>query len=249
MAPVAGPTSGVRGDHGRAPALTVRGLSVAYGPAPALVGVDLELAAAASVAIVGANGSGRSTLVRTLGGLLRFHGGRVTAGRVEVAGRVTAAGGSPGLDAAAIVRLGVAQVIEGRRVFPDLSVAENLAAGAFTRRDRAAVEGTLDRVHQLFPVLAERRRQRAGLLSGGEQQMLAIGRALMAAPRLLLLDEPSLGLAPAAAERIAAALVQVNHEGTALLVAEGDRGFAGAVCTRVELMARGSLVAPDRLVG
>src|SRR5262249_21962712 len=161
----------------------------------------------------GANGAGKSTILRAIGGLLRFHGGRVTQGSILFDGvRIDA------LDASRIVRLGIAQVLEGRRLFAELTVEENLHTGALASRDATATRQPSDRVMSLSSVLGERRRKLAGYLSGGEQQMLAIGRGLMANPKLLLLDEPSLGLAPFMVQQIGDIITEISAGGTAVLL-------------------------------
>jgi len=169
--------------------LELSGLRAAYGPIEALRGVDLEVRAGELVCLLGANGAGKSSTLRAISGLVR-----PTAGRIVFDGRPIT-----GLPPATILEAGIAHCPEGRRVFPYLTVEENLTMGAYVRRDRAGIAADLARVCAHFPILGERRRQAAGTLSGGEQQMLAIGRALMARPRLILFDEPSLGLAPTAA--------------------------------------------------
>ncbi|MDP9440896.1 MAG: ATP-binding cassette domain-containing protein, partial [Actinomycetota bacterium] len=146
------------------------------------------------------------------------------------------------LDAPAIVRLGASQVMEGRRIFSELTVEENLRAGGYTRGDRTARAASLDRVMQLFPVLAQRRRSTAGYLSGGEQQMLAIGRGLMASPRLLLLDEPSLGLAPRMVEQIASIIVDINAQGTSVLIVEQNAMMALSIAAGGFVMEQGRVV-------
>ncbi|MET7300484.1 ABC transporter ATP-binding protein [Embleya sp. NPDC005575] len=204
-------------------ALLVAGLEVVYGRSVrALRGVSLDVPANGVVAVLGANGAGKSTLLRAVSGTLSLHRGAVTAGTIHYGGARLA-----GRDPALIVRDGVVQVPEGRRVFANLSVDENLQAGALGTRGlgqgkRAAAKARVnrDRVFELFPVLAERRTQRSGLLSGGEQQMLAIARALMAEPRLLLLDEPSLGLAPIMVGRIAGVIREIAAQGVAVLLVE-----------------------------
>jgi branched-chain amino acid transport system ATP-binding protein len=172
-----------------------------------LKGVSLEVPEGAIVTLLGANGAGKSTLLKAVSGILRIEEGEVHTGSIEYQGeridRETASD---------IVRRGIAQVMEGRRVFPHLTAEENLVAGAHTRRDRSGVRPGLDLVYAYFPRLAERRRVKAGYLSGGEQQMLAIGRGLMARPRLMLLDEPSLGLAPLLVEEIFAIVRRLNRE-------------------------------------
>ncbi|MGW2913255.1 ABC transporter ATP-binding protein [Streptomyces asoensis] len=206
------------------PALHVEGLDVTYGRAlSALRSVSLTVPHGAVVALLGANGAGKSTLLRAVSGTLRLHRGTVTAGLVRYGDTVL-----DGRDPVAAVRAGVVQVPEGRRVFAGLTVEENLRSGGLGlgRRAPGQVREARDRVYTLFPLLAERGRQAAGLLSGGEQQMLAIGRALMAAPRLLLLDEPSLGLAPRMVFRIAEVVREINAQGTAVLLVEQNAGMA-----------------------
>ncbi|MEU8804025.1 ATP-binding cassette domain-containing protein [Spirillospora sp. NPDC048819] len=197
------------------PLLAVEGLDVGYdGAVRALRGVSLQVPRGGVVAVLGGNGAGKTTLLRAVSGSLGSVGGGITAGTVRLDGRDIG-----GLPTAEIVRAGVAQVPEGRRVFRDLTVEENLRAGGFTAAERAKREA-LDRVFELFPDLAGRRRQRAGLLSGGQQQMLAIGRGLMSRPRLLLLDEPSLGLAPQLVTQIGEIITEINRQGTAVLLIE-----------------------------
>ncbi|MFE7380387.1 ABC transporter ATP-binding protein [Streptomyces zhihengii] len=206
------------------PALCVDALDVQYGRAvTALNGVRLDVPHGGVVALLGANGAGKTTLLRAVSGTLRMHHGAVTGGTIRY-GEVTLDGQDP----VAAVRAGVVQVPEGRRVFAGLSVDDNLRAGGLGlgRRAPAQVREARDRVFGLFPRLAERTAQRAGLLSGGEQQMLAIGRALMAAPKLLLLDEPSLGLAPLMVERIAEVVREINAQGTSVLLVEQNAAMA-----------------------
>ncbi|GDY73379.1 hypothetical protein SAV31267_028640 [Streptomyces avermitilis] len=219
--------------------LHVRDLDVAYGRAlTALRGVCLEVPAGGAVALLGANGAGKSTLLRSLSGTLRLHRGAITAGSVHYGDvRLT------GQDPVAAVRAGVVQVPEGRRVFAGLTVDENLRAGGLGlgRRAPAVVKAAREQVFGLFPRLAERRAQRAGLLSGGEQQMLAIGRALMAAPRLLLLDEPSLGLAPLMVERIAEVIREINEQGTSILLVEQNAAMALALSDHAYVLEVGEV--------
>jgi branched-chain amino acid transport system ATP-binding protein len=208
--------------------LAVRDLSAFYGDFQALFDVALDVAEGETVAVIGANGAGKTTFLRTLAGALP-----VARGAVEFAGRPV--GGQP---PHALVDLGIVLVPEGRRIFPSLSVQENLQVGAFRRR---AGPWTLERVYRLFPVLGERRDQPGTNLSGGEQQMLAIGRGLMANPRLLLVDEISLGLAPLAVKQLYEVLATVRREGTTLLVVEEDVSQVLAVAQRVYCFRKGTV--------
>jgi branched-chain amino acid transport system ATP-binding protein len=202
--------------------LDVDGLHVTYGGAVrALRGISLRVPDGAVVAVLGSNGAGKTTLLRTVSGTLGLHRGRVDAGTVRL-GDASLLRRDPGQT----VRLGVVQVPEGRRIFGRLTVEENLRAGGMGNRDRAAKADALRRVYEMFPVLAERKTQRGGLLSGGEQQMLAIGRGLMASPRLLLLDEPSLGLAPRIIGQIGEVITEINRQGTAVLLVEQNATMA-----------------------
>ncbi|MEN8654694.1 ABC transporter ATP-binding protein [Streptomyces sp. 21So2-11] len=202
--------------------LEVSGLSVGYGPVRALRDVSLRVPPGAVVAVLGGNGAGKSTLLRAISRTLRFHRGAATGGAVVFDGRAL-----DRMNAAQVVAAGVVQVPEGRQVFARMTVGDNLRAGALgARGGRKENAAALARVHELFPVLAERAHQRAGLLSGGEQQMLALGRALMARPRLLLLDEPSLGLAPLMAARIAETVREINATGTSVLLVEQNAALA-----------------------
>jgi branched-chain amino acid transport system ATP-binding protein len=207
-------------DVGRA-LLEVEDLHVSYGEVQALRGVSLAVAAGEILAVLGNNGAGKSTLLRAISGTLPLQRGTIDRGAVKLGGRPLT-----GSDPAAIVRAGIVQVPEGRRIFADLTVDENLRAGTFGRRDRDGRAEALQRVFELFPRLEERRHQRGSLLSGGEQQMLAIGRALMADPRVLLLDEPSLGLAPQVVERIAEIVQRINAQGTSVLLVEQNAAMA-----------------------
>jgi branched-chain amino acid transport system ATP-binding protein len=205
--------------------LKVERLHVRYGTFEALRGVSLQVAAGEVVTLLGANGAGKSTLLRTISGLLWPAQGSISYGDLRIDRKAPDA----------IVRLGVSHCPEGRMLFPEMAVQKNLDLGAYVRRrDRALVERLRDEVYRLFPKVRERRKQAAATLSGGEQQMVAIGRALMSDPRLLLLDEPSLGLAPLVVMQIMDALVEIKKRGTAILLVEqnaaeslriADRGY------------------------
>jgi branched-chain amino acid transport system ATP-binding protein len=212
--------------------LEVAGLEAFYGPTQALFGIDLALAAGSITTILGANGAGKTTTLRAISGLVR------TRGRVSFDGRRLERS-SP----EAIARLGIAHVPDGRGTFLRLSVAENLKLGAHVRHDRAGVRTDLERVESYFPVLAERRRQQAGTLSGGEQQMLAIGRGLMLRPRLLLLDEPSFGLAPLVIRGIFEILGRINREDrVSMLLVEQNSELALALAHHAYLLETGRIV-------
>jgi branched-chain amino acid transport system ATP-binding protein len=212
--------------------LEISGLRAAYGPIAALRGIDLEVGAGELVCLLGANGAGKSTTLRAISGLLRPAGGRILFDGQPIGGRAPAA----------ILAAGIAHCPEGRRVFPHLTVEENLRMGAYVRRDRDAVAADLERVCTHFPVLAERRRQAAGTLSGGEQQMLAIGRALMARPRLILFDEPSLGLAPTVVETTFGIIADIRRQGTTVLMVEQNAYLALQMADRGYVMETGRIV-------
>ena len=202
--------------------LVVEDLHVAYGGVVrALRGVSLEVQQGSVVAVLGSNGAGKSTLLRTVSSTLRLHRGSVTAGTITYGGTSLS-----GLDASATVRMGIVQVPEGRRVFGRLTIDENLKAGGMGARDKGSRHSARDRVYDMFPVLAERKNGRAALLSGGEQQMLAIGRALMASPELIVLDEPSLGLAPKIVGQIGRIIKDINSTGTSVLLVEQNATMA-----------------------
>ena len=216
--------------------LAVENLEVVYDDVLlVLKGVSLTVPDGAIVALLGANGAGKTTTLRAVTGLLGLHRGEITKGRVELDGRRI-----DQLDAPAIVRAGIGQVMEGRRVLAELSVEENLRVGGYAKPKQLA-EG-LDRVYGLFPLLRERRRQVAGYLSGGEQQMLAIGRALMTSPRYLLLDEPSLGLAPLVVAQIRDLILEINRQGTAVLLVEQNASMALSIAGHGYVMEVGKLV-------
>ncbi len=210
--------------------LEIRGLEVRYGGIRAVKGIDLEIAAGELVCLIGANGAGKSSTLRAVSGLAPIAPGSVRFGGRDLAG-------IPAFERA---RAGLVMVPEGRGVFAQLSVAENLAMGAYARAD-AGVASDRARVFELFPRLAERRRQTAGTLSGGEQQMLAIGRALMSRPRLLALDEPSMGLAPIAAQKILQVIRDINSTGVTVLLVEQNARSALALAHRAYVMESGEI--------
>jgi branched-chain amino acid transport system ATP-binding protein len=202
--------------------LEVENVEVVYGGAiQVLRGVTLAVQTGKIVAMLGANGAGKTTTLRAISGLLNYQNGRVTNGSVRFNGLDTT-----GVEPAKLVRGGMAQVMEGRRIFAELTVDENLKAGAYSRKDKQEIAAAHERVMTLFPRLRERIKQVAGYMSGGEQQMLAIGRALMANPTLLLLDEPSLGLAPLIVEQIRDIVVEINKQGTSVLIVEQNATMA-----------------------
>lgn len=219
--------------------LRLDGVEVAYnGVIRVLRGISLEVPAASSVAILGGNGAGKSTTLKAISNLLLSERGRVTAGSVKLAGRAI-----HGLDPAEVVALGVAHVMEGRRLFPQLTLVENLRTGAFGRGDAAGVTRDIERVMDYFPRLKERRNVKAGYLSGGEQQMVALGRALMARPRLMLLDEPSMGLAPIVVKEIFEIIRQLRAaEGVSILIAEQNAARALALVDYGYVLENGRVV-------
>jgi branched-chain amino acid transport system ATP-binding protein len=217
--------------------LDVRDLQVTYaGAVRALRGVSLSVADGDVLAVLGSNGAGKSTLLRAVSGTLRAQRGAVSGGAVELDGRSLLR-----RDPADIARSGLVLVPEGRRIFGSLTVAENLRAGGLAARDKAARARARAWVHELFPILDERAHQRAGLLSGGEQQMLAIGRALMAGPRVLLLDEPSLGLAPRIVEQLGEVIREINAQGVTVVLVEQNAAMALAVADRAVVLEVGEV--------
>ena len=221
-----------------APLLAINDVVTYYGPIMALKGVSIEIGPGEIVCLLGGNASGKSTTMKTILGLVRPH-----QGSVHLAGERI-----DGLATQAIVDRGVSLVPEARRLFGRMTVWENLAMGAFSRRrqPRQERESDLERVYTLFPRIKERIEQRAGTLSGGEQQMVAIGRALMARPRLLLMDEPSMGLAPVFVDQVFDIIKEINRQGTTILVVEQNAAVALAIAHRGYVLQNGRIVAADR---
>ncbi len=212
--------------------LRLDGIEVAYGELEAVRGVSLEVREGELVAVIGSNGAGKTTALRAVSGLLPLRGGRITLEGDRIDGRPPRA----------IVERGVGHVPEGRQLFPSLTVLENLEMGARTRRARAARAESLRQVFELFPRLEERKHQAAGTLSGGEQQMVAIGRGLMSLPRLLMLDEPSLGLSPLLVTAVFQTIAEINRRGTAILLVEQNVFRALALCHRGYVLENGEIV-------
>ena len=202
--------------------LKVDNLNVYYGSIHALKGVSLHVDEGEIVTLIGANGAGKSTLLKTLSGLLKPKEGTIEYLNNSIAGK----------PAQAIVKAGISHVPEGRRVFAEMSVEENIELGAFLRKDKAGIQQDFQKVYEIFPRLHERRKQSAGTLSGGEQQMLAMGRAIMARPKLLLLDEPSMGLAPLMVKTIFQVVKDINKEGTTILLVEQNANMALSIADR-----------------
>jgi branched-chain amino acid transport system ATP-binding protein len=215
--------------------LEVRDLRVSYGKIEAVKGISFTVGAGQVVTLIGGNGAGKTTTLRTLSGLLPAVSGEVLFEGERIDGR----------PAHEIVKRGIAHSPEGRKIFPRMTVAENLELGAFTRRDRAGVAEDLAHVYELFPVLGERSSQAAGTLSGGEQQMLAMGRAMMSRPRLLMLDEPSMGLSPIMMERIFATIRTLKDSGTTILLVEQNAQAALTLADHGYVIETGSIVLAD----
>jgi branched-chain amino acid transport system ATP-binding protein len=221
--------------NGSAALLEIQDIHTYYGAIHALKGISLEVREGEIVTLLGANGAGKSTTLRSINGL-----NRPRQGHIRFLGRdITST------PAHQIVKRGIAQSPEGRRLFPRMSVTENLEMGAFQRNDRSGIREDMDRVFQLFPRLQERRHQKAGTMSGGEQQMCAIGRALMARPKLLLLDEPSLGLAPIFVERIFEIIKTINEQGTSILLVEQNALMALDAAHRGYVLETGNIALAD----
>ena len=216
--------------------LSIRDLRASYGPVAVLKGISLDVAEGEVVALIGANGAGKTTTLMTISGIVSRRSGSITFCDEEIGG----------LAPHQIVRKGICHVPEGRRIFPRLSVRENLEMGAYLQTDAKKVGQDLDHVFTLFPVLKERHAQRGGTLSGGEQQMLAIGRALMSRPKLLLLDEPSLGLSPLMVGKIFEMIKRISREGKTILLVEQNAHAALTLADRGYVMETGQVVLSDQ---
>ncbi|MDQ0200946.1 ABC transporter ATP-binding protein [Neobacillus ginsengisoli] len=212
--------------------LKINDINVYYGNIHALKGVSLEINEGEIVTLIGANGAGKSTLLQTISGLLKPKNGEITFEGQSISGKV----------AQAIVKQGLSHVPEGRRVFSNMTVEENLELGAYLRKDKQGIREDFEKVYQLFPRLLERKKQLSGTLSGGEQQMLAMGRALMARPRLLLLDEPSMGLAPLLVKTIFRIIEEINKSGTTILLVEQNANMALSIADRAYVIETGKIV-------
>ena len=212
--------------------LKVDDLNVYYGSIHALKGVTLHVDEGEIVTLIGANGAGKSTLLKTISGLLKPKEGTIEYLNNSIAGK----------QAQAIVKAGISHVPEGRRVFAEMSVEENIELGAFLRKDKAGIQQDFQKVYEIFPRLHERRKQLAGTLSGGEQQMLAMGRAILAKPKLLLLDEPSMGLAPLMVKTIFQVVKDINQEGTTILLVEQNANMALSIADRAYVIETGRVI-------
>ncbi|MFC9597798.1 ABC transporter ATP-binding protein [Peribacillus butanolivorans] len=212
--------------------LKIEDINVYYGNIQALRGVTMEINEGEIVTLIGANGAGKSTLLKTISGLLKPKQGKVLFEEGSIGGKA----------AQSIVKMGISHVPEGRRVFANMTVAENLELGAYLRKDKEGIKKDMEKVYELFPRLLERIKQQAGTLSGGEQQMLAMGRALMAKPRLLLLDEPSMGLAPLLVKQIFNIIQEISEAGTTILLVEQNANLALSIADRAYVVETGRIV-------
>ncbi|MCW2995494.1 MAG: transporter ATP-binding protein [Conexibacter sp.] len=231
------PVPGAGGDgRGGTPVLHVDAIHSFYGSIEALKGISLEVFEGEIVTLIGSNGAGKTTTLRSISGIVPPREGSIYYLGQDITGM-------PGHEVAGI---GIAHSPEGRRIFPRMTVLENLEMGAFTRKDGAAIRADLDRVYEMFPRLKERSKQKAGTMSGGEQQMLAMGRALMAQPKLLLLDEPSLGLAPVIVDKIYEIIREINQQGVTILLVEQNANYALDVSARGYVLETGTVALSDK---
>jgi branched-chain amino acid transport system ATP-binding protein len=218
------------------PVLQVEDIHTFYGAIEALKGISLEVYEGEIVTLIGSNGAGKTTTLRSVSGIVPPRLGRIVYQGRDITG----------LPGHTVAGMGIAHSPEGRRIFPRMTVLENLEMGAFTRRDGAAIRADIDRVYDMFPRLKERERQKAGTMSGGEQQMLAMGRALMAEPTLLLLDEPSLGLAPVIVDKIYEIIREINAQGVTILLVEQNANYALEVSARGYVLETGTVALTDK---
>ena len=212
--------------------LEVTNLTVSYGAIRALKGISFEVGQGEIISLIGSNGAGKTTTLHSISNLIKKQGGSVSFNGEDITS----------LAADQIVRRGLIHVPEGRRIFANLTVKENLEMGAFIRKDKAGIKTDMERVYELFPRLKERIKQVAGTLSGGEQQMLAMGRGIMSQPKLLLLDEPSMGLAPILVDEIFSIIQRINKEGTTILLVEQNAFKAMSIASRVYILETGSII-------
>jgi branched-chain amino acid transport system ATP-binding protein len=231
-----GPQLTPHGNGRGTPVLEVDGIHTFYGAIEALKGISLEVFEGEIVTLIGSNGAGKTTTLRSISGIVPPKIGSIVFQGRDITG-------VPGHEVAG---MGIAHAPEGRRIFPRMTVLENLEMGAFTRRDVAAIRADIDRVYELFPRLKEREKQKAGTMSGGEQQMLAMGRALMAQPSLLLLDEPSLGLAPVIVDKIYEIIREINQQGVTILLVEQNANYALDVSARGYVLETGTVALTDK---
>jgi branched-chain amino acid transport system ATP-binding protein len=222
--------------NGATPILQVDDIHTFYGAIEALKGISLEVYEGEIVTLIGSNGAGKTTTLRSISGIVAPRTGAIYYLGKDITGM-------PGHQVAAT---GIAQSPEGRRIFPRMTVLENLEMGAFTRKDNAAIRADVERVYEMFPRLKERQKQKAGTMSGGEQQMLAMGRALMAQPKLLLLDEPSLGLAPVIVDKIYEIIREINQQGVTILLVEQNANYALDVSSRGYVLETGTVALSDK---
>jgi branched-chain amino acid transport system ATP-binding protein len=222
--------------NGATPILQVEDIHTFYGAIEALKGISLEVYEGEIVTLIGSNGAGKTTTLRSISGIVPPRTGAIYYLGKDITGM-------PGHQVAAT---GIAQSPEGRRIFPRMTVLENLEMGAFTRKDNAAIRADVERVYDMFPRLKERQKQKAGTMSGGEQQMLAMGRALMAQPKLLLLDEPSLGLAPVIVDKIYEIIREINQQGVTILLVEQNANYALDVSSRGYVLETGTVALSDK---
>jgi branched-chain amino acid transport system ATP-binding protein len=232
-APVTAPDDGAGGKT--KPILQVQDIHTFYGAIEALKGISLEVYDGEIVTLIGSNGAGKTTTLRSISGIVPPRHGRIMYQGRDITG----------LPGHHVASMGIAHSPEGRRIFPRMTVLENLEMGAFTRRDAGGIRADIDRVYELFPRLQERAKQKAGTMSGGEQQMLAMGRALMAQPTLLLLDEPSLGLAPVIVDKIYEIIREINEQGVTILLVEQNANYALDVSSRGYVLETGAVALTD----